>query len=383
MKSGFTTYGLIITLLVLPVLYFLNEGVSLAPLDPHQHVIQNGLTYLSLLLFSYFNHTRFVPNWYLTKRYGRYVVIVLSCLAGILLIPHRIEQLFFLQPPAEQTPIGWIGQILWKENLFPPRQDRHLHASGDGQRPPRRNTFPPGFRGRPPKLPLDSSPLSIKLGIIFLLGSVSTLASVSILTSNRLRQMENDQLQAELRQLKAQIHPHFLFNTLNSIYALAIRKDDRTADTIVKLAEFMRYMIGDAHQHRVSLQKELDYLRNYIDLQKARLRDAVSISVSIEGDASRNQIAPLLLFTFVENAFKYGVNPDVESVIRIQVSVRDDTLRLSVFNRKVSVNPVEGSSQVGLQNAQERLRLLYPGKHSLRIDNADTQFEVNLTLQLA
>ncbi|WP_041257856.1 sensor histidine kinase [Fibrella aestuarina] len=368
-------------LLALPVLYILNEDISLRPLNPHDHIIQNGLTYAALLLFTYLNHTVFVPRLYLTGRYRRYVGVVALSLFMTAWLPHRIEQWTFLQCPDKPTLLGWAGQLLWKENLFHATHRHHGPPDGrafsgekqpPGEGPVRRN-----FRSGP-----YMATLPVKLAIIVLLGSVSTLASVSVQTQNRLRQVETDQLQTELRQLKAQIHPHFLFNTLNSIYALAIRKDDRTADTIVKLAEFMRYMIRDAHQHRVPLQNELNYLHNYIDLQQARLRDAVTLQVAIDHDAAGRQIAPLILFTFIENAFKYGVNPDVPSTIRIRIAIEGPRLTLHVFNRKVPTNQLDESTTVGVQNARDRLQLLYPNRHQLRIDDAADTFTVDLTMQL-
>ncbi len=371
-----------LALIALPILYFVNQGVSWQPLDPHEHLFENGLTYLLLVLFTYLNHTVFVPRWYLARRYERYVAVALGCILTVALLPHRIEQWAFLKPPNQPTMMGWIGQIFWEENLFP-AQPKSPPPLSEGNRLERRPPPPPGFESNsPPKPPTSNGqPLSVKLSIIFLLGGISTLASVSVLTGNRLRQVENENLQAELQQLKAQIHPHFLFNTLNSIYSLAIRKDDRTADTIVKLSEFMRYMIRDAHLDRVSLQKELDYLRNYIDLQQARLRDSVTIDVLIEGDVRGKQIAPLLLFTFIENAFKYGVNPDVDSIIRVSVTIEDAALRLHVFNLKVLTSALDNSTGIGLKNARERLNLLYPNRHTLRIDDTPAHFTVDLTIQ--
>lgn len=209
------------------------------------------------------------------------------------------------------------------------------------------------------------------------------MLSISIQTANRLRQVENDQLKAELQQLKAQIHPHFLFNTLNSIYALAIRNDARTADTIVKLSEFMRYIIRDAHRDKVPLLTEVNYIANYIDLQKARLRDAVQIDYQLEGEGSRLQIAPLLLFSFIENAFKYGVSPEEDSLIVIQLTIQENGLRLYVANNKVEINQLEPSTAVGLQNARERLRLLYPAAHELVIEDSPMHYRVTLTLTLS
>lgn len=395
LKNHSTQLLIGIALAVLPVCYFVYTGVSWQPLNPYDHLIQNGLTYLFLLLFTYFNHTLFVPRWFLNKQYVRYTIVVVGCVIGATFLPHRIEQWVYFKPPQQNTPLAWVRQIFLAEMMLrpptgppsPPQPDAHSpfskpsHKQGTrpspGSPPPERPTSP--REHGPPFMLL----LPVKLTLFFLLGSISTLISISVQTSNRLRQVENDQLQAELRQLKAQIHPHFLFNTLNSIYSLAIRNDERTADTIVKLSEFMRYIMRDAHRDKVPLVTEINYVANYIDLQKARLQDAVQVDYQVEGEASRWQIAPLLLFTFIENAFKYGVNPEEDSPIAIHLRIDDNQLRLYVANNKVQVSQLDDSTGVGLQNAQERLRLLYPAAHELTIDETSTHFRVNLLLTLS
>jgi sensor histidine kinase YesM len=193
--------------------------------------------------------------------------------------------------------------------------------------------------------------------------------------------IENEKLQAELSHLKTQIHPHFLFNTLNSIYALSIKKDDKTAETIVKLSEFMRYLLKDSNQDEVLLEKEIIYIDNYIDLQKSRLRNAVDLDYKVNGDFGKYKIAPLLLFPFIENAFKYGVNPDENSVIKISIASNENHLNMTVFNNKVSIMNIE-SSKIGLQNTRDRLQLYYPKKHSLSIEENEQSYIVNLRIEL-
>jgi hypothetical protein len=384
-----------IALAALPLFYFVYTDVSWQPLKPHEHLVQNGLVYLFLILFSYFNHTVFVPRWFLYKRYGRYAVVVVGCLLGAVFLPYRIEQWVFFKPPQTNTPIAWARQIFVEEMMLKgPHSDSFGPHPDDPtffEKPPRRPEESPLPQGPPsgdrpiirPNHPPFTLLLPVKLAILFLLGSVSTLISISVQTANRLRQVENDQLQAELQQLKAQIQPHFLFNTLNSIYALAIRNDERTADTIVKLSEFMRYIIRDAHRDKVPLSAEINYLTNYIDLQKARLRDAVQVDYQQEGTVSGLSIAPLLLFSFIENAFKYGVSPEEDSNIVIQLGIDDTNLQLYAANNKVQMIQLDDSTGVGLQNARERLRLLYPDAHQLTIDETPTHFRVTLLLTLS
>jgi len=386
----------VVTLLVLPWLYLVSIDSDLTHPDPHKHEIQNLLTYFLLLLFACLNHTVWIPRWYFARQYGYYTLMVLVCLLGVAYVPQRVEQGVFLKHPVNPTPMGWVRQIFWAENLFPPTtQPNREHRPPPPLEP--RNQCPTlmGTKHHPPGPPdgypggpdhstgwLPPTPLPVKLGIIFLLGLASTLASLAEQADRRLRRMENDKLQSELLHLKAQIHPHFLFNTLNSIYALAIRKDERTAETIVKLAEFMRYIISEAHNHQVSLTKEVGYIQNYLDLQRARLRDTVLITYVQQGELAGKSIAPLVLFTFIENAFKHGVNPDEESNIRISLTIEEDTVDLVVFNKKVLINSPELSHGIGLQNVQERLRLLYADRHQLIISNAADHFSIHLSLTL-
>lgn len=195
------------------------------------------------------------------------------------------------------------------------------------------------------------------------------------------QKIKTEKLEAELSHLKLQIHPHFLFNTLNSIYASAIKKDDKTADTVLVLSDFMRYLLQDSYQNEVLLEKEILYIHNYIELQKSRLRDSVAIDFQKKGDFSNKKIAPLLMFTFVENAFKYGVNPDEDSEIKIEISIQENELSLMVFNKIVTTKNIE-SSNIGIKNTKERLTLYYPKKHWLEINEDAKTFVVNLKINL-
>ena len=380
-------------LAALPVLYFVYSGVSWQPLDPHEHLVQNGLAYVFLILFTYYNHTVFVPRWFLNKQYRRYFFITICCILGAVYFPFRIEQWVFFRPPQENTVGGWARQIFLEEMMLAGPNRTPTSKPGNLDRVPLgppdlahgpSSRRPLGTQGPPPGggPPANSLILPAKLAIFFLIGSVSSLISILIQATNRLHKVENDQLQAELRQLKAQIQPHFLFNTLNSIYALAIRNDTHTADTIVQLSEFLRYLFRDAHREHVALVTEINYINNYISLQKARLRDAVNVDYRLDGDANGFQIAPLILFSFIENAFKYGVNPEEDSPIDIHIKVNETRLQLYVSNNKVQVNQLEASTGIGLSNTKERLRLIYPAAHELTIDDTGKQFRVTLNLTL-
>lgn len=207
--------------------------------------------------------------------------------------------------------------------------------------------------------------------------------SLLIKLNERWKRTEKERLKAELSNLKNQINPHFLFNTLNSIYSLSMEKSDLAPTAVVKLSDMMRYMLTDAKNDRVSLDKELENIGNYIDLQKIRLGNTVQTEYLVEGDVFNQQIAPLLLIPFIENAFKYGVNPEEDSKIKIHIQIADNSLKMVVFNKKVNREiPDSEKSGLGLINTSYRLQLFYPNKHQFHIQESNNDFTVNLNIEL-
>lgn len=194
-------------------------------------------------------------------------------------------------------------------------------------------------------------------------------------------EMKNDE--AELASLKAQINPHFLFNTLNGIYAQAITKSENTADSIQKLSSIMRYVITEANDNEVLLEKEITYLKNYIALQKLRLTDKTKVDFKVSGDTDKKKIAPLLLICFIENAFKYGVSNEVNSTIDIIIEIENDEMTLRIKNEKVR-NKTESidSEKIGLINAIKRMDLIYGKNYSLNIDDNSNAYKVVLKIIL-
>lgn len=203
-------------------------------------------------------------------------------------------------------------------------------------------------------------------------------------------EQENKQIQlekttAELSFLKAQINPHFLFNTLNNIYSLSIKKSEETSEAILLLADLMRYVLSDAQNDHVPLQDEISYLSKYIDLQKLRLTDKVTIAYELSGDINANVIAPLLLVPFVENAFKFGISTHEPSTILISIDIKDNTLKMKVVNKLFpQTNLIAKSSGIGLVNVKRRLALLYPDKYRLRIEpDREESYIVELEINLS
>ena len=245
-----------------------------------------------------------------------------------------------------------------------------------------------------PPLPFrERTIFNIPAGILFMsFNRVASLCALMVLLSgiirlgfsfmknqNEKKLLENANLNAEVNFLKSQINPHFLFNTLNGIYSLAHNRSAQTETAILKLSDLMRYVLYESGTDKVELTKDIQYLTNYIDLQRLRLSSKVTIHYEVRGDL-KGYIAPLLLITFIENAFKHGISYTHSSFIQIAIAVFEETLTLFVENPVVENDSFAG--RVGLKNVTRRLELLYPGKHFLNIVNNGRLHVVNLKLNL-
>lgn len=201
--------------------------------------------------------------------------------------------------------------------------------------------------------------------------------------NSRLMEIHDEKLSAEVSYLKAQINPHFLFNTLNSLYALTLQKSNEAPNAVLKLSSIMRYVVTESSQDFVALDKEINYIKDYIELQKLRLDDGVSLSFEIHGTTTGRAIAPLILIPFIENSFKYGINPDENSFIKIVISIENQSLEMSVQNSMVATEiDEEYKTEEGLKNTQKRLDLIYSGNYELVIDERNKVYDVNLRIEL-
>ncbi len=195
------------------------------------------------------------------------------------------------------------------------------------------------------------------------------------------RNLESEKKDMELQFLKSQLNPHFLFNSLNNIYSLAYQKSDKTADAILKLSEIMRYMIYESNDSWVQLNKEVEYVQSFVELQKLRFKDGAAVEIKINGEIDGQKIVPLILISFVENAFKHGVANDQEDPIRINIIANQKILHFSVSNKKSKTNK-DAMGGVGLNNVERRLQLLYPDRYKLNIVNSATHYTTELMLDL-
>lgn len=200
----------------------------------------------------------------------------------------------------------------------------------------------------------------------------------------RKKENENERLNSELRFLKAQINPHFLFNTLNNLYALALDQSPKTPDVIAQLSQMMRYMIYDSNHPKVPLDREIEYMKNYISLEKMRLTPETPINFEVEGRTEGLQIVPLILINFLENAFKHGVTCTAKSAwVKVHLKIEGKNANFEVENSK-PINPaaVSKSGGMGLQIVRRRLELSYPNRHELDIEDLPDRFSVKLKIDL-
>jgi len=220
----------------------------------------------------------------------------------------------------------------------------------------------------------------------FTMLAFTVMASLAKIGVERLIR-DKEQKENELRHLKAQLNPHFLFNTLNNLYGLSVAESKKLPGLMLKLSDLLRYSLYDTNQHYVALQKEVDYITNYVELERIRLSGNSDIELLIEGDTTEQYIAPLLMIVFIENAFKhFSAAKGEKAFVRIRLSVNWDELHLNVQN---SIDPefapipsTKRKGGLGLENARQRLNLIYPGQHRLKINKNQDTFETGLIVEL-
>src|SRR2546423_7788307 len=316
-------------------------------------VLHHLLSFQYLLFYSvylfvfYFNSGFLIPRFYLQQEYFYYFLIVGVLFLGV----------YFLQPfdhLLSNRPQGF-GR---PENFQP-------------------GEIPPAPRGRH---------IDIVSIILFIMAwSVSTALQIIRQwrsTEERAARAETDKAQAELSFLKAQINPHFLFNTLNNIYSLAVAKSEKTGASIMKLSNIMRYVTDEVTQDFVPLLDEVNCASDYIDLQRMRLSNKVYVDFSVTGNLEGKKIAPLILMTFIENVFKYGISNHEQSTIAIRLFAEERSITFLCQNKLFETQRKAERMGIGLANTRQRLEHLYPGKYFLNISSEKGFYTVQLTVQV-
>ena len=298
-----------------------------------------------LIIFFYLNFYKLLPALYFNGKKTLYFLIVTVCFIAVIFIPHA------LTGPHDR-------------GLYP----RQPHAPGDfisKQYPP--PPGPPGILGGGPQF--------------FLFLSVF-LFSMGLAMHERWRLEEKERIRVELHYLKSQINPHFLFNAMNGIYSLTLEKSEQAPKAVLMLSSMMRYVFSRDKQMLVPLTEEIEYISNYISLQRLRFGNEMKAEFISEGDPADKMIAPMILVPLVENAFKHGVNAEADSFIRVRIMISEEGLEMEVFNLKVPVSvDFETPGGIGIQNTKNRLGLQYPGTHSFTISDEINSFTSKLRIE--
>lgn len=217
-----------------------------------------------------------------------------------------------------------------------------------------------------------------------ILFEISRLYNRTLKIQNQKAALEIQNINIEKKFLTAQLNPHFLFNTLNNLYGLSIRKDDCAPEVILNLSDIMSYTLYESNNEKVALGKELDFIKNYIELERMRYVAGKNIQVHFPEEKMLFGffIAPLLTFTFIENAFKYGLKSHEEQFIYLAIKVVDNVFYFHLENDREKEVTNKEFGGIGISNASKRLQLLYPDKHQLTIENLENKFRVNLKIDL-
>lgn len=197
----------------------------------------------------------------------------------------------------------------------------------------------------------------------------------------QLQQVENEKLQTELTFLKDQVNPHFLFNALNNIYVQSRKRPKEASESILLLSDLLRYQLYDCAKEKVYLTNEIDYLKNYLELDKMR-KSKAEINFKIHGSASSKMVQPFLFSPFIENAVKHGMSLENESTISILFDITDTQIHFQIENSKPNTPVQHKAGGIGLGNVKRRLNLLYPDKHSLTIKEESNFYRVDLKLEI-
>lgn len=295
----------------------------------------------------YFNLYFLMPKFLFKRKYTVYIIAIFS--AVFLMVLAKFNLTYFL-----------ISNEVWPEGPEP------IHA------------------------------LSLNYVIDMMIGELYVITFVAAIKvtldflkeQKRVADLEKNQLETELLFLKSQISPHFFFNTLNNIHSLALERSNKTSKIILRLSELMRYLLYETQSKRQSLEKEIICIQNYLDLEKIRHDDLLEINMTISGELEDKEIAPILLLTFVENAFKHGVNKNIGTVkIDIDFTIIEDFLYFTLTNPLPAVtefkHEVSHSSGIGLENVKKRLNLGYnQSDFKLDISNDDHVFTIKLKIKV-
>lgn len=317
------------------------------------------LLYLYGFIIFYLNYFFLTTHYLLPKRYLAFSIsiLVIILFSFIIVDPliHQLSQNDFIRniPSGIRTPPPFAKML---------------------------GMMPGGEKLPPPRLPM---------GMVFLLFTFLSF-STSVRIFQKLKREEDinhryqrEKLHAELMLLRQQVNPHFLFNSLNNIHSLANRKSDLTSEAIMKLSAILRYMLNENPDKEIPVTREISLIENYIDLQKLWMKNSVTVDYIAENISKTHYIEPFILNPLVENAFKYGALPGLDSTISIRLSMTGDWLNVQISNPVVREKLSDvGSMGIGLNNVARRLELCYSGNYKLENSRKADNYQINLSMKL-
>ncbi len=218
--------------------------------------------------------------------------------------------------------------------------------------------------------------------VLIVIGAISKMYFEWNKSEAQKKRIEAQKKSSELKALKNQVNPHFLFNSLNSIYSLTVKQSKEASASVIMLSELMRYMLYETDKKWVLLENELSYIENYVNLQRLRIANNENVKLTIKGEIRDQKISPLLLISFIENAFKYGTDISGKTNINITIEIQDNFLEFKCENSIGHKKKHTDNSGIGLQNTKEQLELIFPNKYELFLDENRNKFTVHLKLNL-
>lgn len=312
-------------------------------------------TFVYMIVF-YTNAYILVPKLVFAKKYILYAIIAGSIIIGGM---HISKLILPPPPPSIESTEGTNKRAEYKSrnrnNQF--SQKRHKRA-----------------------LERRANATALMLLIVLSASVGYRYALLSRKLEKSMKELKHAHLQSEFELLKSQINPHFLFNTLNSIYSLSIKKSEKTPQALLQLSDMLRYMTYDTTENFVKIKKELAYITNYIALQSLRVDESSTIDYKLKGDDNEAYIAPMILQPFVENIFKHGLSHEGRISATISITITNDIIELYATNKKF-LPTTDSRKGIGIENVKQRLEHLYPHKHTLEIHSTEEKYTVQLTIK--
>jgi hypothetical protein len=312
----------------------------------------------------YTNYLILVPKYFFGSRNHKYYLSVVFLLTFLYFVSDRSNQLVFKYIPGRDNTEETDNRMKERAGSKPEKPDEHGH---------------PPFR----EMHLFNYAFT-SLFLVFFSVGMRVLERHSQ-TEKLQKELEKEKLNSELAFLKNQISPHFFFNTLNNIYSLISINAEDSQKAVLQLSKLMRYLLYDSEHGNTKLSNEIDFMNNYIDLMKLRMSSKISLKISFPEKYEDINIAPLIFIPFIENAFKHGISYREKSFIDISMTTTKELISFRCANSLVKnrEESESGHTGIGLDNVTKRLNLLFPGRHEIKINKSDTEFEVLLQINLA